>query len=286
MTDDPHLGLRIAKEGLALSQEYGLAVWVANFAGNAASNALLVGDLEEVMRLDAVVADTARTAMSTTVHGYAAAGAALRGQSDAVEERLVRVRAELTKSSTSQDMCSSRYAEAMVAFGEGRLAESRALARQSRDSYSGGDAPIAAVLAARCGLLLHDLDGLQEDKLWLAENVYYGKWLRRSRRTVEAGALALEGRPDEAAPAYRTVIEEWRAAALRYDLALALLERAQLMGNEYSEAAAGRVEAAEIFAAMGAEGLLERLESAAPTSRSAVKQSRSSLPAGAAAARH
>ena len=286
VTDDPHLGLRIAKEGLALSQEYGLAVWVANFAGNAASNALLVGDLEEVMRLDAVVADTARTAMSTTVHGYAAAGAAFRGQSGAVEERLVRVRAEMTKSSTSQDMSSSRYAEAMVAFGEGRLVESRVLARQSRDSYGGGDAPIAAVLAARCGLLLRDLDGLQEDKLWLAENVYYGKWLRRSRRTVEAGALALEGRRDEAAPAYRNVIQEWRTANLGLDLALALLERAQLMGDGDTEAAAGRVEAAEIFAAMGADGLLERLESAATGPRLGLKQSRSSLPEGAAAARH
>jgi tetratricopeptide (TPR) repeat protein len=285
VTDDPHLGLRIAKEGLALAQEYGLALWVANLAGNAAANALLVGDLEEVMRLDALVADTARTSMSTSVHGYAAAAAALRGQSKEAEERLVRVREELTKSSTGQDLSFSRYAEAFVAFGEGRLADARALAHQSRDAYTGGDSPVAAVLAAHCALLLGDRSGLHADKAWLDENASYGKWLVRSRMTVEAGALALQGRAEEASPAYRKAIEEWRAAALPFDLALTLLERAWLVGGSSPEAAEDLEEAQAIFERMGAGGLSERIErGVVPAAAAGLKPARSTLPEGAATA--
>ena len=64
--------------------------------------------------------------------------------------------------------------------------------------------------------------------------------------------------------AYRRVIDEWRAQDLRLDLAFTLLERSLLLGGQDKSAAAGRAEAAELFAAMGADGLIERLESGAP----------------------
>jgi len=55
------------------------------------------------------------------------------------------------------------------------------------------------------------------------------------------------------------------------DLALALIERARLLGKVDKEAAAGRAEAAEIFAAMGADGFLERLEAGAASVSAAGK---------------
>ncbi len=100
--------------------------------------------------------------------------------------------------------------------------------------------------------------------------------------TLEAGALALEGRADESLAAYRRVIDEWREAELRLDLGLAQLERAWLLGSADQEAADGLQEAVRIFSAMGADGLIERLEAGSGRSR---ERSTAAAPSGGAAKR-
>jgi class 3 adenylate cyclase/tetratricopeptide (TPR) repeat protein len=258
-TDDPHHGLRIAQEGATLSQQFGLAMSAANVAGNAATNALIIGDLERVIAIEAGVNEL-KSSLSVAVHGYAAAASALLGDAEGARQRMLLVAEELESSSSAQDVSGYRFQQAVVAFGAGALAEARRLALEARDAYRSGDGPMAAVLAAHAGLLLGDVDGLRADQAWLSENALLGNWLDRSRRTVEAGMLAIEGRSDESIDAYRRVIDEWRAADLRLDLALALLERGWLLGSVDGQAAAGLDEARAVFEAMGAAGLIERLE--------------------------
>jgi hypothetical protein len=198
--------------------------------------------------------------MSVFVHGYAAAAAALRADSDGAHERMAQVAEGMAGSTSAQDLSSYRYMQAMVALGGGDLIECRRLARESRDAYRGSDAPVAAVIAAHADVLLGDLEGLRADTVWVEENALYGDWLERSARTTQAAILALEGRLAESLADYRRVIDEWRTADLRFDLALALLGRARLLGAVDQEAAAGRDEVTSIFSAMGADGLLDRLE--------------------------
>ena len=282
--DDPHLALQIALEGLALAQQYGQASNAANMAGNASTAALVIGDLAQVMSLEEGVAQMDNP-IGLGVHGYASVAAALRGDMEGARDRMDIVRAGQAGSSSAQDLATLGYQESMIAFAEGNLAEAQRIARQGRDVYFGADGPHAGVLAAQISLLLGDVDGLKADRTWLAENAIFGAWLDRSRRTVEAGALALAGRTEDARAAYRRVIEEWRAADLRLDLALALLARARLLGAVDEEAAAGRDEVAGIFSAMGADGLLERLEAGASAQAMAVKRTPSTLTEAAATAR-
>jgi len=261
-TDDPHLGLQVALEGIALAEQYGLALNAANMAGNAATMAVQIGDLELVDRLEQGVADL-KTPIALGIRGYAAIAAALRGRIEGAAQRMSMVHDAHAASSSLQDVASVSYQDAAVAFAEGRLGEARTFARKSRDAYFGADGPLAAVVAGHASILLAEADELEQDRPWLHANAAFGAWVDRSRRTVDAAALALEGRDDEARVAYRRVIDEWRAANLRLDLALALLERARLLGDVDPESQAGREEAAQIVEAMGAAGLLERLESAA-----------------------
>jgi hypothetical protein len=113
-------------------------------------------------------------------------------------------------------------------------------------------------------MLIGDAQLVAQDLDWLEQHRLAARWLERSRRTIAAGLAALEGRADEALHAHRQLIEEWRAENLRLDLAFALFQQARLLGDSDAGAAAGRDEAREIFAAMGAAGLIERLEAGTP----------------------
>jgi len=258
--DDPHRGLQIGLEGIAIDKQFG--IFYASMAGNAAENAFAIGDLDEVLRLEADIPNV-RSAMAASIHGLAAVVAALRGDEAAAGTKLTRFE-DLTVGSTSaQDVSNLRGVQAWLALARGELDDAHRLAIESRDAHAGTGSQMAAVLAARTAMLIGDEQLVAQDHDWLEQHRLAARWLERSRRTIGAGLAALEGRADEALHAYRQLIEEWRGENLRLDLALTLLQRARLLGETDAGAAAGREEAREIVAAMGAAGLIERLDAAA-----------------------
>jgi hypothetical protein len=184
----------------------------------------------------------------------------LRGNIDGARVQLGEIADVLTGTSSSQDEAGYLCMQAVIAFGAGDLAEARSFGLGARGRFTGGDSLYAAVIAGHAAVLLGDLSSLRGDREFFEYNAIFGDWFARSHASLEAGVLALEGNSEESIAAYRRVIDEWRAADLRFDLALALLERALLLGAHDPEAAGGRDEAAAIFEEMGATGLLERLE--------------------------
>ena len=145
------------------------------------------------------------------------------------------------------------------------------------------------MLAGRLSLLLRDLDGALADQTAGDEHAIFGAWVQRGGREIQAGILALSGRTDESLVAFRQVIDEWDRAGLPFDRAMALFERALLLGDRDADAAAGREEAARLFAASGAEGFIDRLEASIPARPATATVSRSPslepLPEDAAAAK-
>ncbi|CAN5244788.1 hypothetical protein BH24CHL7_BH24CHL7_11850 [soil metagenome] len=260
--DDPHYGLRLAREGMTICRQYGLALYAAQQAGNAAANALLIGDLDAVFELESGLAQF-RTSLASNVHGGAAVAAALRGDVEGARQRMAFVRGSAAGSSSDQDASSVRYLEGMVAFANGELHEARRLAREARDAYSGTDAMLAGELAARVSLLLRDGAGVAGDREWLTDTFRDGARLEKSMRSLEAGELALTGQTGESTAAYRRVIDEMRAASFHLDLGLALFERSWLLGSVDEQAAAGLDEARAVFTAMGADAFIERLQAGA-----------------------
>jgi len=267
--DDPHRGLQIALEGIAIDKQFGIAY--ASMAGNAAENAFGVGDLDEVLRLEADIPNV-KSAMMAQIHGLAAVVETLRGDDAAAGTKLAQFEDQMVGSTSAQDLANLRYVQAWLGLARGALDDAHRLAIEARDAHAGTGSQQAAVLAARSAVLIGDAQLVAQDLDWLEQHRLAARWLERSRRTIAAGLAAFEGRADEALHAYHEVIEEWRAEDLRLDLAFTLLQRARLLGDADARAAAGREEAREIFAAMGADGLVERLEAAA-VKPAAVKRS-------------
>jgi hypothetical protein len=260
--DDPHRGLRLSQEAIAICQQYGLALYAGQQAANAAGNALFTGDFDTVIRLEQSFA-ALKTPLAAFVLSPAAMVTALRGDETAAAERVEFVRQTAADSSSAQDISGVRFTEAMVEFGRGRLADARRLAIESREAYPGSDSALAADLAAHASVFLRDADGLRADLEALGSAEVYGARIERSLETHQAALLALEGRTSEAMQAYRRVIDEWRDADLPLDLGLALLQRAVLLGAADAQAAEGLADARTVFAGMGAEGLVDRLVAAA-----------------------
>ena len=264
--EDPHESLRVSLEGVELAKQHGLAVFAAMLSGNAAGGAVLTGDIDQVLALEADISDGTLTSLASFVHAAAAVATALRGDFDGARQRMDLVEAMTAGSSSAQDMAAVQAVRAQIALAHGDLSEARRLALTSRDGYSGGEQASAFVLASHAAALLGDREGLRADAAWYEQNRYDAAWLDRSWQTAEAALLALEGETEDARRAYHRVIDEWRGTNLRFDLALALLERALLLGEVDEEAAAGRAEAAALFAQIGAApDLIDRLASAAPT---------------------
>ena len=283
--DDPHFGLRVAREGMAIAEQYGGSAIAANIAGNVASNAMLTGDHDLILSIEAGLTDL-RVPLSFGIRGMAAVVAAFRGDRDGAESRMASVEEALTGSTSAQDVSGVRHFQALVAFGEGRLWDTQELSREVRSLYSGPDAQITSVFAMHAAVLGGERDGLAEQLEILRPEAIRGAWIARSVRSGEAALAAFDGRSDEAAADYGRVIEEWREARLPLDLALVLLERARLLGETHDEARAGRDEARALLEGIGAVGLLERLEGGGhQPPRSAVPMRKQTLPEDAAAAR-
>jgi class 3 adenylate cyclase len=256
--DDPRRSLALAKEGIAIARQFGFARVVANIAGNAANAALIIGEFDEVLRLEADIPDNVGS-LANFVHGFAGVVHAFRGDLDSARERMAVVEAAVADSSSAQDLSALRYQQAMIAFATGQLKDARRLARESQEAYLAGG--LSAVVAGHATLLSASLEDLERDLE--ASEQPTERWASWSWRALDAGRLALAGRLDESLALYRQVIDYWRSQDLRFDLALTLFERARLLGAVDSHAAAGREEAQAIFAAMGADKFITRLEAAA-----------------------
>ncbi len=259
--DNPQRGLTTALEGVAIDQQYG--IHHAGMAGNAAENAFVIGEFDEVLRLVAST-DEVQSAMGLSIHGFAAAVAALRGDGERAKELLAPVAEEISASTSRQDESYLRYLEAILALGAGSLAEARRLALESRAAYGGTGQQESAMLAAHIAVLQRDLEAVTQDSAWLAEHRIAARRRELVVRAIEAGRLALEGSVDAARQAYRQIIDDLRAAGLTRDLAFTLLEQAILLGGVDAKAAEGRAEAIGLFEGMGAAGLVERIEAASP----------------------
>ncbi len=262
-TDEPRVALAIAQEGTELARRYGMGEWSAAIAGNAATLALVIGELDLLSRIEEEVLEAAPGPHSLWLAGYAAAGRALAGDFDGARERLDRLDEELKTSTSIQDLSGYKFLLAMVDVAQGDLASARENISESRRAYDGSDAVLGTAHVAHLAALAGNRTALREQHAYLRQMAKVGAWTDRARRAAEAGLAALDGRPDEAQASYRRLIEECRAGELWLDLGLILLARARLLGDVDAEAAAGAEEARQVFERIGAHGLAGRLEQAA-----------------------
>ncbi|MGH2466184.1 MAG: hypothetical protein ACRDGL_00390, partial [Candidatus Limnocylindrales bacterium] len=151
-------------------------------------------------------------------------------------------------------------------------------------------APVYFLNAARAALWAGNADRAREALTRFETAGVHGPGYHAFRRTVVAGIAALEGRQDEALPAYREALREWRDLGAAFDQALVAIDMVELLPGPSADLAGIAAAARDVLVQLQARPFIERLDAAlakmgmgaeepadqanpAPASRSRVEES-------------
>jgi ATP/maltotriose-dependent transcriptional regulator MalT len=188
----------------------------------------------------------------------------LRGDIAPARARLLELEARIADESTSpQDIAELRVVESWLELADGSCEEAHDRALRASRSDPGGWSEIQGLVhACRAALWLGDLHRARSAFDALERTRKHGAWLECARDTLRAGILALDGDVKQAIATYFGVAGRWRNLGVPFDLALAHLDMATLVGPEHAEALEAAEEAREILTRLGAKPFLERLDAA------------------------
>jgi hypothetical protein len=205
--------------------------------------------------------------------GAAAVVRAFRGEVHAADEILASLAPLLETSSDPQDRAIQNAYTAGVALAAGRYADSIALGL-AIDRNVGLDVTVAyrtIGMAAHAALADRSAEVANALLAKLLDLAIHGRWARATRRTIEGGVAALEGRTGEATAAYTDAVRIWRDLDLPLELALCGVEMAELLPD--AQAIAGVIaEARQAAEELHATRLLERLDAAPRRAATAPKR--------------
>jgi class 3 adenylate cyclase/tetratricopeptide (TPR) repeat protein len=255
--EDIELAYRTAREGYELSRHLGLRGFGFYLLSNAAESAVRLGDWDWVIAAtgEALAHEEAELDIAALGHRLRVRG--LRGEPvlDELEALAKRVGDRLEQQAPAgvEDL----WSDVLLAHGE--LDEARRLANSSYSRAPAPDNP-ALLRAARVASWLGDVAGIRALLDQMGE--LSGRVVAAGRREIEACALAREGRPADAVAAFRDALDRWRELGARYELAVAELGMAFVLGAASPDAQRAADEAKTIFDSLGAEPYLRLLDRA------------------------
>jgi hypothetical protein len=261
--DDPRLASQVAREGLAMARHLGMRGYGFYLLGNAAELAVQAGDWDWALaQLDEAVA-AIHTDFTAQMRRAQIRG--LRGVE--VEEEFERVAAFLADTTEAQAPATLDEVRAEVALARGDIAEAHRLAKRS---YSQNIAPDSTSLhtAGRTAAWLGNEEDAREALALLAEQP--GRVGAVVRREIEAALDALAGRRAEALAGFLDAVRRWRELGAEFEAAICALDLVMMLGTTAPEARAAADEAAALFARLGAQPLLDRLNDASSRTRPSV----------------
>jgi len=262
---DPVRGLESGRRCLELARKLGRADWMVLAVNNASWSALPAGEWDWAQE---VISEAYRDGLPLPLQNFLVQPAAmfesLQGGHFEGLRGLHEITAALTEASSSpQDLAESHLVGAWIALAAGDfdVAHDRGLLSVTADP--GGLSEIQGLLvAARAAIWLRARERAESVLEALDATKRHSPWINCSRRTVEAGLLALGERMDEAARSFREAAEGWRELGTVFDLALCRLDFVILAGPGHPETPAAAEEAREILTRLRAKPFLERLEAA------------------------
>ncbi len=250
-TDDPHLTLRIARQGVEVAAEMGIIDWAVQMADLGCLAAIHTGDwawaADVVSRFeDQPIPAASRIDLAASMSTIRV----LRGDPQPLAP--LEALEPIDPATDPQDLASVDQARAWEALLSGNTASARERAERAADAALGAEQHHAAVLAARATLWAGDAVGLDAAIRRLEAIPVSGRVADASRATLAAGALGLAGVP-AAAEAYAAATARWRELDLPIHLALCLVEASTFEGDD------GDAEADAVLARIGATGLARAL---------------------------
>ena len=256
--NEPAVGLELARDGLEIARQIGSSSYGFGMVGNGVVCALRVGDWQwAAALLEEWLPDDASARPFAEFHVDRAILTALQGGDPSADiDRAASLRAGITD---PQYESYETWARAWAAFSAGRFVEARTegLRAATTTSYFH---PLSVPLAARASLWAGDVAGAREAMAVLERTMYRGQALAQDKATIEAGALALEGRATEALALYRGALRGWRGLKLAWDEALTIVDMVAFLGPAEPEVRAAAEVAQATLVRVGAGPYLARLE--------------------------
>jgi class 3 adenylate cyclase len=257
---DPVEGLALARDGQEIARRLGSLGYGFLMVGNAVSCALRVGEWDWASALlEEWISMEISGNFALELYVDRAVLTALRGGDPAAD--IARAATMVAEVKDLQYDSYLRWARAWAAMAAGRLKEAREEAVLAARS-SGFFSPISLPVAARASLWEGDPAGAGAILADLVSSGYRGQAVDLDLATLRAGVAALEGRRAESVAAYREAIRGWRQMGLAFDESLAVLDMAILLDPVEPDLRALVDTARESLRQLGAQPLLEKLETA------------------------
>ncbi len=257
LPDDPRKMIEVANEAVEIARRGGERGLELTNLLNIAETSLYLGLWDETRRaIEELRQRELAPSQNTWLTGLEAVLAAMSGDVDR-SLKLLDIPAEILRSDLAGETTHLTTA-ACVALANGDLHGAYEQANRAIElDPMGINSGVAMGIAARAALWQGNVDDLKH--VLAATQRVRGRSVAATRRTVEAGVAALEGRHDEAAEIYRDALDRWRSVQNVLDFALSELDLVMVLGADHADATVAK-EARDIFVQLGATALLTRLE--------------------------
>ena len=261
LVDEPGVALSVARMGLERAQKLGLRFWELLLAGNALMAATRVGEWDWALKMGAeVIGEGATDQVGDEGAGYLAVIGALRGDGGGhLAEAIGRFEPFLADTNDPQypDMVQGFKAWAQLTADDLDETIRLTLAHQFVDPTYGSS---AYILAGHAALWQSDIEQARRVQQSLVKFAVRGKWVDASRKSLDAGILALEGRTAEAVALFSEATQTHREGGVALDTALCLLDQVAVLDAGQPAAQAAAEEARQVLDRLGAAALLEHLD--------------------------
>ena len=258
--EDPMVGWQIARDGFEDAKRNGSRDMMTVMGGNAAGNAIRVGEWDGAA---AIVAELAATELAPPDRFFADVVLCLTDALGGRPFQAALERAEAFARTTDEPQAVGQLhsTKAFLALIGGEFGESFDEAWANL-TINPANAPEDMPIAARAALWAGRPDDAQRAADQLASIGVHGRAINSSLQTIAAGLAALSGDTERATAGYRDAIRQWRDIGAAFDLALCELDFVKFVGGENPDAKAAAEEAESIFQRLGAPTFLERLRDA------------------------
>ncbi len=263
IVDDHRVRLATVRAGLELARKLGQREWMISLGSHGMDAAFLVGEWDWALALFAELDQEDVPLGRPQLVMQAAVIKAYRGNITGESSRMAKMESMIGSWTNPQWAALLPVTQSLIALVAGDLEASYQHAMRSITTARGDliGRVLGNAAAARAALLLRDRERAGEALRTLDSIPLSGAWLDATRQELHAGLLALDGRVDDALPAYSQAARRFREMDLPFCLGMCQLELAMLIGPDHAGARAAAEEAKEIFTRLGSPPMLQRLDS-------------------------
>jgi class 3 adenylate cyclase len=258
--EDMAAAAALVRSAAERAAELGSPGQTSYFQGLLTAPLLYLGDWDELARLMAEIEEAGGAGGRLEYAQINALYLALRGDFDAVDRLIERLRQLLAGASLATMSVNSMLLEGQILALRGDLDESHTVLSDAMNKMDTHAAAEAAMWAASVAFWMGEPDLVREASQRFLAMPTPGRMFRLLRTQARGNLAAVDGRLDEALTLYREAARGWRESGVDLSLGLLLTDMAVAFDRSIPEVAAAAQEARAIWTRLGSPPMLARLD--------------------------